>query len=41
MLDAFLKEIAEHFDCSISSVWSALKKLKITLKKDHNLQRAR
>lgn len=39
--DAFLKEIAEHFDCSISSVWSALKKLKITLKKDHNLQRAR
>ncbi|WP_398582639.1 IS630 transposase-related protein [Streptococcus sp. 2022WUSS037] len=35
--DAFLREIAEHFDCSIPSVWAALKKLNITLKKDHNL----
>lgn len=23
--DAFLREIAEHFDCSIPSVWAALK----------------
>ncbi len=35
--DAFLREIAEHFDCSIPSVWAALKKLNITLKKDDNL----
>ncbi|MFX3747409.1 IS630 transposase-related protein [Streptococcus suis] len=35
--DAFLREIAEHFDCTPQSVWAALKKLKITLKKDKNL----
>lgn len=35
--DAFLREIAEHFDCSIPSVWAALKKLNITLKKDDTL----
>lgn len=35
--DAFLREIAEHFNCSIPSVWAALKKLNITLKKDDNL----
>ncbi|MET3557514.1 transposase [Streptococcus rupicaprae] len=35
--DAFLREIAEHFNCSIPSVWAALKKLKMTLKKDNNL----
>ncbi|HEK9107234.1 TPA: helix-turn-helix domain-containing protein [Streptococcus equi subsp. zooepidemicus] len=31
--DAFLREIAEYFNCRISSVWSALNKLDITLKK--------
>ena len=35
--DAFLREIAEHFNCSIPSVWVALKKLNITLKKEDNL----
>ncbi|MGT2783786.1 IS630 transposase-related protein [Streptococcus merionis] len=35
--DAFLREIAEHFDCSVPSVWTALKKLDITLKKDDEL----
>lgn len=35
--DAFLREIAEYFNCSIPSVWAALKKVNITLKKDHNL----
>lgn len=33
--DAYLREIAEHFNCSIPSVWAGLKKLNITLKKDH------
>lgn len=31
--DAFLRGIAEYFDCSILSVWVALKKLNITFKK--------
>ena len=35
--DAFLREIAEYFNCSIHSVWASLKKLNITLKKDDNL----
>lgn len=35
--DAYLREIAEAFDCKISSVWSALRNLDITLKKDDNL----
>ncbi|WP_306299842.1 MULTISPECIES: IS630 transposase-related protein [unclassified Streptococcus] len=35
--DAFLRELAEHFNCRISSVWAALKQLAITLKKDDNL----
>ena len=33
-LDAFLREIAVHFDCAVSSVWTALKQIHITLKKD-------
>ena len=32
--DAFLREIAEHFSCSIPSVWAALKQVNLTLKKD-------
>lgn len=31
--DAFLKEHAEHFGVTITGVWDALKKLKITRKK--------
>ncbi|MGT2965380.1 IS630 transposase-related protein [Streptococcus acidominimus] len=31
--DAFLREIAEHFDCTIPSVWAALKKCGITKKR--------
>ena len=32
-LDAFLREIAVHFDCAVPSVWGALKQIHITLKK--------
>ena len=32
-LDAFLREIAAHFDCAVPSVWGALKQIHITLKK--------
>ena len=32
--DAFLLEIAAHFDCDVPSVWAALKQIKVTLKKD-------
>lgn len=32
--DAFLREIAAHFDCAVPSVWAALKQIKVTLKKD-------
>lgn len=35
--DAYLREIAEAFNCSIPSVWLALKNINITLKKDENL----
>ncbi|GMN82550.1 IS630 transposase-related protein [Streptococcus pyogenes] len=35
--DAFLREIAEHFDCTPQSVWAALKKINVTLKKDYHL----
>lgn len=35
--DSFLREIAEHFSCSIPSVWAALKQANITLKKDNKL----
>ena len=31
--DAFLREIAVHFDCAVPSVWTALKQIHITLKK--------
>lgn len=30
--DAFLWEIAGHFDCAVPSVWAALKQMKVTLK---------
>ena len=33
--DAFLKEIAEEFGCSIEAVRKAMKKLKLTRKKRH------
>ena len=32
--DAFLREIAAHFDCAVPSVWAALKQIHVTLKKD-------
>ena len=32
--DAFLQEIAAHFECAVPSVWAALKQIKVTLKKD-------
>jgi transposase len=37
--DAFLKEIAEVFNCSDVAVFKALKRLKYTRKKNHGLQR--
>ena len=30
--DAFLREIAAHFDCAVPSVWAALKQIKDTRK---------
>ncbi|SUN08242.1 transposase [Streptococcus acidominimus] len=39
--DAFLREIAEQFNCRPQSVWMALKKIGITLKKDNKLSRTR
>ena len=30
--DAFLREIAVHFDCAVPSVWGALKQIKDTRK---------
>ena len=39
--DAYLREIADHFSCTINAVWKALRKHGITLKKDHKLQRTR
>ena len=30
--DAFLREIAAHFDCAVPSVWAALKQIHVTLK---------
>ena len=30
----FLREIAVHFDCAVPSVWTALKQIHVTLKKD-------
>jgi len=32
--DAFLREIAAHFDCVVTSVWAALKQINVTFKKD-------
>ena len=37
--DAYLKEIASEFNCSAPAIFLALKKLKITLKKDQSLSR--
>lgn len=31
--DAFFRKIAAHFDCTVPSVWAALKQIKVTLKK--------
>lgn len=38
--DAYLREIAEHFNCAISGVFYALKRLKVTYKKNEIIQRA-
>lgn len=37
--DAFLKEIAEDFGCTDVAIFYALKRLKYTRKKNHDLQR--
>ena len=39
-LDAFLKEIAKEFGCSDVAVLKALRRLKITRKKNDNLPRS-
>jgi transposase len=39
--DAILEEISKEFSCSINSIWKRLKKLGITRKKNHSIQRAR
>ena len=36
--DAYLKEIAEEFGCSDVAVFKALRRLKLTRKKNHSLQ---
>lgn len=38
--DAFLKEIAEEFKVGTTTVWHALKKMKISRKKNHALRRS-
>ena len=38
--DAFLREIAEEFGCSSTAVMKALRRLKITRKKNHIVQRS-
>ena len=38
--DAFLKEIAEEFKVGTTAVWYALKKMKISRKKNHALRRS-
>lgn len=38
--DAYQREIAQEFNCSQSAVQKALKRLKITRKKDHNIRGA-
>ncbi len=39
--DAYLREIAKEFDCSINAVSKALKRLKITRKKNFTLSRTK
>ncbi|EIG24800.1 transposase domain protein, partial [Neisseria sicca VK64] len=39
--DAYLHEIAKHFDCTAAAVCYALKQMGMTRKKDHHLQRTR
>ena len=39
--DAYLKEIAEEFGCSDVAVLKALRRLKISRKKKHNISRSR
>lgn len=39
--DKYLRAIGEVFGCSDMAIHKALKSMNITLKKDHNLQRAR
>ncbi|EET45773.1 transposase [Neisseria sicca ATCC 29256] len=39
--DAYLHEIAKHFDCTAATVCYALKQMGMTRKKDHHLQRTR
>ena len=39
--DAYQKEIAREFNCSQSAVHKALKRLKISRKKDHIIRRAK
>ena len=39
--DAYLHEIAKHFDCTPAAVCYALKQMGMTRKKDHHLQRTR
>ena len=38
--DAYQREIAQEFNCSQSAIQKALKRLKITRKKDYNIRRA-
>jgi transposase len=38
--DAFLKEIAEEFKVGTTAVWYALRKMKISRKKNHTLRRS-
>ena len=35
--DAYLKEIAEEFDCSEVAIWKALQRLKLTRKKNYSV----
>lgn len=36
--DAYLKEIAKEFDCSHNAIFKALRRLKISRKKNHSIQ---
>ena len=38
--DAYLREIAEEFGCSVTAVMNALRRLKISRKKNHAVQRS-